>query len=783
MFRLTDDSRWEDAVRSRRRELVDRFLGFDPGMTQLRNALHSTLALTIAVGLGYVFSETTGAMKIAGSGLPAALVAAQHHGALIIAMLLPGIIAMLDSTGVNDGSIRGRLISSAGLAATFFTAMTVGLVIAEHRLPLLVWLVIAPMVAVYIRRFPTRGFVLGVALFNGAFMAYFMHAEITFHDLGWVALEVLIGSVASVAVRLLVFRPDNARALRRMQRAWVARTHTVIERTWQLTVEGDERRQEHLEDSVQRNLVRLNESSLMFDAQLAQPDAVDGSAMVLHQRLFDQELAVSNIARFTIALTDRARTDAALAEIVRRDIQAILAALKDDDLVPAVAGAEALTGARTEDPTSGILLGRFARSVQDLAEAQRQWLEAGAGARAGDTPFVPAVQLMAGFLPGSGAISERAGGTPGRRSIDRAVLKPYVRSTVQIGVAATIAVIVGDMVDGARLYWALLATFLAFMATSNTGEQVRKAGFRLLGTAIGIVIGDGLVHLAHRNLVVSFVVIAVALFTGFYLVRVNYMFLVVGITVTMSQLYVQLNEFSWHLLSLRLAETAVGVGAVVVAVVLVFPLRPTRVLEAGIQGYLVALENLVAYSLSTISRLPEGYEARPPTRLDVRALDGAYQSLRIAAQPLRIGMFGHRATRLNEGLAVASAARYYARNLAAGVEYSDIDSTDGTDRAAAQLLASLRALRDRVGGGARVPYVRSAALFERAYRDGAEAGARRRPSLVIRDLTLLDGALARLARVEGMPVLDTDTAPTLPATPTPASAPRAGASRGTLSGR
>jgi hypothetical protein len=50
--------------------------------------------------------------------------------------------------------------------------------------------------------------------------------------------------------------------------------------------------------------VRLNEAALMIDAELGDPGAVaDGSsAQLLHQRLFDAELALTNIARFALAM-------------------------------------------------------------------------------------------------------------------------------------------------------------------------------------------------------------------------------------------------------------------------------------------------------------------------------------------------------------------------------------------------------------------------------------------------------------------------------------------------
>ena len=107
-------------------------------------------------------------------------------------------------------------------------------------------------------------------------------------------------------------------------------------------------------------------------------------------------------------------------------------------------------------------------------------------------------------------------------------MPPYVRTSIQIAVAGTIAVVVGDAVSGSRLYWAVLSTFLAFMAATNSGEQVRRALFRVGGTAIGIVLGDLLVHLTGGRIWASLLIVLVALFFGIYLIRVNYTFMVIG---------------------------------------------------------------------------------------------------------------------------------------------------------------------------------------------------------------------------------------------------------------
>ena len=322
--------------------------------------------------------------------------------------------------------------------------------------------------------------------------------------------------------------------------------------------------------------------------------------------------------------------------------------------------------------------------------------------------FVPAVGLNAGFLPGSVAVSTAASTTPGRGGgLDRATMPPYVRAAIQAGSAGTIAVIVGDLVSGPRLYWAVLATFLAFMATTNSGEQVRKALFRVSGTAIGIVAGDLLVRLTGGYVWTSLAIVLVALFFGIYLIRINYTFMVIGITVTMSQLYKQLGEFSWHLLLLRLGETAIGVGAVVVTVLVIVPLRPQRVLTTGVLLWFRALNSVIDAALDQLLGAPSA-TLRPA----VRSLDAAYAALEATALPLRRATFGRNSAQLTEIQSVSGAARSYARSLAVAVETIRDEGSPELARAAEQLRASAAAIEARIDTGEHGRYVRSAALID-----------------------------------------------------------------------
>jgi uncharacterized membrane protein YgaE (UPF0421/DUF939 family) len=728
------------------RDAVDRLAGADPGLNQLRMGLQAALGIALGVGLVYLFVRWTGALQLPAGSAPAAVLAAGDHALLVVSMLLAGMVAMMASFTANDPTPRGQLTTSVLLPLPMLAAITAGLAVGPYRVPSLVFLVVLMTLAVYVRRWGPRGFTAGLVAFNGGFLGFFLHAQLGVGDLGWLAADLYIGVLASLVVRFGLLRPDTERTLARMRRSWEARARRLLRLSAAVLTEEDPRRCAVRREQLRRQLVRLNESTLMIDAQLAA--AVPESAEVEAQRLYDAELSLANCARFASALVETG-ADAT----VRVAAQSALAALLtgDDAAVGAATTALRAAGSGRSARTS-LLAHRLATSVGDHAVARQELTAAIADRLDGRPPaeFVPAVALNAGWLPGSFPVSLAASTTPGRGGVlDRSTMPPYVRTAIQIAVAGTLAVVIGDLVSGQRLYWAVLSTFLAFMAATNSGEQLRRALFRVTGTAAGIVLGDLLVHLTGGRTWASLLIVLVALFFGIYLIRVNYAFMVIGITVTMSQLYVQLAEFSWHLLLLRLLETAVGVGSVVVAVLLVVPLRPQRVLTAGVLLWFRALRGLVE---AVLDRLAGGGEVE--LRPLVREADAAYAGLVDTAKPLRSTTFGRNSDQLTELLATSAAARAYARSLVAQAEGSPaVDA--GLAGAADRLRASMAAIEHRIETGEHGTYVRSAALFELA----AEALRPRHTPLhhALRDVTLLDGALARLAAALRMEVTDLDT--------------------------
>jgi hypothetical protein len=192
-------------------------------------------------------------------------------------------------------------------------------------------------------------------------------------------------------------------------------------------------------------------------------------------------------------------------------------------------------------------------------------------------------------------------------------------------------------------------------------------------------------------------------------------------------------------------------------VLVIVPLRPQRVLTTGVLLWFRALRTLVDAVLDRmVDRQP--VVLRPA----VRASDAAYAALVATAAPLRRATFGRNSAQLTDLLSVSAAARLYARSLAVGVEDGEAaEQSEAADQAlramAEQVRASMSAIERRIETGERGTYVRASALVELAAghvrpRHGALQHT-------LRDLTLLDGALARLACALQMEAEDLDTTP------------------------
>jgi hypothetical protein len=749
-----------------RNQWVDLLVSSDPGLNRLRGAAQSVLTIAVALGAEWAFVHLTGALQIASGATTsvamAAKVAVANHDLLAIAMLLGAIVGLIGSLGVTDPTAKSQAITFLIFPIPIISALALGIVIGDHRVAALVVLALVLALGTYMRRFGPRGFLAGQLLFIGYFIGFSLHSAVTIGDLGWLAAEVGVGLVVLTAVRFALFYPHQPRALERTRRSFDARARHVTSLALELFDGGPPGRSRT--GRLHRQLIRLNEAALMIDAQLGDPGAVpDGSSSeLLHQRLFDIELALTNIARFaeTMARLDLPAEQRAAVRLALRDIV-------DGDNEGARAHADTLIDllradgrlATGEDRTATVVAHRFAGTVIDLGDAMTEWMTLDTVDMEKRGFFQPSVALLGGWLPGSANVSSAASLEGGSRWGEGAGLPRYTRNAIQIGIAAGAAIALGDLLSPQRFYWAVLAAFITFMGAHNAGEQIRKALFRVAGTVIGIGLGSLLVSAVGHHTLWSIAIVLVSLFLGLYFIRISYAFPAVGITVSVSQLYQQLGEFTNSLLLVRLEETALGAAVAIIVVMLVLPLRTRQVLRVALRQHVEAVGRLVDHANARLQGRED--EIDSTLRSDARAVDAAYQAVFATAQPVRRTVWGSADEEIMQALRLTSASRNYSRNLVVDAERArppvvsaDLDMA----RAGATLHQSIETIARALTGPRDGVYVRSASLFDRAERSlDACPQQFAATGFALRDFKLLDGTMAHLGELIGLGVTDFDS--------------------------
>jgi uncharacterized membrane protein YccC len=638
-------------------------------------------------------------------------------------------------------------------------ALALELALSGHRILALVCLAVIVAIGTYVRRFGPLGFVGGVGLFVGIYLGFTAGGAIKLGDLGWIAAELGVGLFVALAIRFVLFYPRQAKALERTRRSYDARARKVAALALELLDNPG-----HTGRDVRRlryQLARLNEAALMIDAQLGDPGAPAGgsSAHLLHQQLFDAELALTDIARSAetmaragLPASPRFEARLALAEIARGNNERARAhAIR---LIALLGEAESVPPGQDRAVTA---LYRFAGSVIALADAMSKWMAARA-TDVGKGAFQPSVQLVGGWLPGSAQVSSIASLEPGPRPGERARLPLHSRTAIQIGIAAGVAIALGDLVSARYFNWAVTPVFVTFMGTFNSREHVQKAFLRVVGVAVGVAVGALLVTVVGHHTYGSIAVILVALFFAYYLIRINYAFCVIGITVVIAQLYMQLGDYSASLMLLRLEETVIGAAVAGAVVMLVLPLRTRRVLGVAVRNHVQAVGQLAAHA--THHLLGEDHDTEATLRSGARAVDAAYHALTASAQPLRRVLSGTVDRRTSRGLRLAAACHDHSRNLVADTAMAgplDAGTRLYIQLASVNIRRSLDAIVGALTGGRDGVYIRSSALFDQAGRRIEERSGLTDPArLAIRDLELIDGTLARMAGFLGLAIIEYD---------------------------
>jgi hypothetical protein len=741
--------------------------GPDPGLNRLRIVLCSTLTIAVAIGAEWLFVHFTGALQqaappaIAGAATAARVMTA-NHAVLIFGIVLGGVIGLLAALSVQDTSARDQVVSMLVVPLPVIAALALALAVADHRV--LALCLLPPILAIgtYLRRFGPPGVRIAPALFMGYLFGFLLRSVISIDDIGWLAAEIGVGILVAIVIKVGVFHDTSGRALRRTQKSYAARARQLSG----LALTTFDEPGPQASRRLHRQKIRLGQAVQVIDGQLVDPGAApaDSSPALLHQRLFDAWLALANLIRFAEVL-GRSPLRTGQREQVREVLVSLRDGRCDSARASALAFAETLTppagrGSLGGDNTE-IIAHRFAGSVTDFTDALSQWLELGAQDHSAGRGalFAPVVPLrQGGSLSVTAAATAQASLTaePGRY-LRRAAVAPYVRNAIQVGVAVGAAIALGDLLSGQRFYWAVIGAFVVFQGTSNAEEQIGKALSRIAGTLAGIVVGSGLVDLIGMHAGWMIVVILGSVLLGLYLQRASYTFLVIGVTVMVSQLYAEFGDFSSALLVQRLEETAVGAAVAAAVVLAVLPLHASRVARVALQGYLAAMASLLRHAYAELG----GAQDAALVQGDTRALNAAYYALASTIQSMRPVQAVGQSEWAGPVLAAAMAARRYALNLMRDIPPAaapDADTAALLDRGCQTLQASLTALQSAVADPHGTTYARSASLFDLVeQRLATTASNGGKAYLALRDLRLIDGALAELAGALGMDITSYDT--------------------------
>jgi uncharacterized membrane protein YccC len=623
-------------------ELRTTLTGIDPGLVRLRLAAIGTASMVLATVV------MSGVRALTGQPVTVAVFAA--------------VLAMFCNLVVNEPDVPRMRVTTLLMAGPAVVSTVAGTLLSSHRILADVVFVVVMMIAVYIRRFGPRGFALGMAAFMPYFLTQFLHFTVA--QLPWLLLAVATGVAATLLLRGWAFAELPRRTTDRLLRAFRAHLHALVEAVADLLSAAPRAVDDELID-LGRRRARLNDTALLLaDAVANHPaDFEGGDGETLTLAIVDTELAAERLAIATERLVEGA------AQVDADSRQALLAGLRG-------LGAASATG--TPSTRGPALLDQARHSVSELA-AETQ------GGRDRTQRVAFAVIRLANVLqttwyadartpPGDQFHGDQLGGPDGSVESDAdedaatgsAVglprdLSPSTRQAVQVGIATSLAIVVGELVSPARWYWAVLTAFLVFAGTTSRGDVLSRGWQRTVGTIGGVLAGMGLAVLVSGQELPALLVMFCCAFFALYVFPISQAGLALGITAVLAVLYGLIGQFSVQTLVLRIEETAVGAAMGVLAAYLVLPKRTREAFGEALDDVVDAADAVLGESTEcALGQEP----ARPPALLTLD-LHKALSTLRERSKPLgnplpwRRGRSSYQRT-----VRVLTAVEHYARRLA-----------------------------------------------------------------------------------------------------------------------
>ncbi len=230
---------------------------------------------------------------------------------------------------------------------------------------------------------------------------------------------------------------------------------------------------------------------------------------------------------------------------------------------------------------------------------------------------------------------------------------------IQSAIAATLAIIGGELISPTRWYWAAFAAFITFQGTRSRGESIAKVMQFMAGTLAGVVGGVFAAVLLSGHTGLTLTLIVVAVFLAFQAAQAAYGMMVFWITIILGLLFGMLGYFAPELLLLRLKETAVGAGCGVLVASAIM-VRPTyAVADAAMAALLRAIRRTVdAAAQSLLDGTPD-----PNLPSALIELQSRFMDLRTAVRPELQGLGATRHAGLRQRLVLLEGCQAWTREL------------------------------------------------------------------------------------------------------------------------
>ncbi len=638
----------------------NRFVASDPALRRLRTAVRVTLAAVATLLVMFPL------LSWWDQPLSNAIVGA--------------VVAVQSSVAVNDPTERGRRITT--LLMPLPASASLLLATVTRSLPVVQILVFLAVIFVstYVRRFGPRAFALGFVAFFGYFFATFLSP--TLSQVPAVALSAVCGGLAAFVLRFALLRDSPEGVLDRGRRTLRAQVHGLLNSVGELArnpASAQRRRALHTRS------IRLNETALMLEDTVQHLSGLtEDSREVLRHRLLEVELTAENLLRPLRQAIDRPGA--------ARELPGVIAPLTH--VLRSSAPEIRETGRRVADriehdgaPDRAMTVRRLTADLAELARAT---------GRLGKDRFGDVDDTDPTEHTGSGTASarERGGTTDGDGDQSRdasgertGLRRPEVRTAVQVTVAAGLAIAGGHLISPNRWYWAVITAFVVFVSANSRGELLVRAWQRTAGTMLGVVAGILVAANVTGRVVLEMGLIVACLFLAFYFLGYSYAVLTFFITTLLGIVYGLLGAFDVRVLEIRLAETAVGAAAGVLAAAVILPMRTRPLVRSRSQDFLSRLRDLLretgaeVETSGTVTGMREG----------VRELDDRVQALLNSSRPLTMYRLRSQRGATDRWLTIVEGCAYFVRNLATALPPT-VEMVDTDTRA--RLAELLRALAD-----------------------------------------------------------------------------------------